>query len=311
MPIFAEYEQKERGTFDFPAELYYVGCQHPRYEMPFHWHIECEFIVVHQGGLKLLLDSEVSELKPGLSAFIPGGTIHGCYPEGRHTIYECIVLELEHFLHELPVGNERFKKELDSGFSIRRIFSHESTAGRLIEELFSELNRREAGYEFMTTGLLWSFIGTVLREKAYQPGRQGGYNTERTRSIKQALQKIRDEYTQPITLESLSAEVNMSPKYFCRVFRELTGRTPIEYLNRYRIERAAESVYGTSESITDIALHCGFNDPSYFSRIFRKYKGISPVELRRQRHIHSARYAQASTDEAALEDRKACGVRTE
>lgn len=292
MPISVEYEQKERGTFGFPAEVYYVDCRHPRYEMPFHWHIECEFIIVHQGSLKLLLDSEVSELKPGLSAFIPGGTIHGCYPEGRHTIYECIVLELEHFLHELPVGNERFKEELGSGFNIRRISSHESSTGRLIEALFSELNRREAGYEFMVTGLLWNFIGTVLREKAYQPGRVGSYNTERTRSIKQALQKIRNEYPQPITLESLSAEVNMSPKYFCRVFREFTGRTPIEYLNRYRIERAAESVYVTNESITDIAMHCGFNDPSYFSRIFRKYKGVSPAELRRQRHSRDGGDAQ-------------------
>ena len=79
----------------------------------------------------------------------------------------------------------------------------------------------------------------------------------------------------------LAAEAALEPKYFCRVFRQITGRTPINYLNYYRVECAAELLCTTQGSITDIALECGFGDVSYFSRMFRRYKGQTPGQYRR------------------------------
>lgn len=60
----------------------------------------------------------------------------------------------------------------------------------------------------------------------------------------------------------------MAPKYFCRVFHQITGRTPINYLNYYRVECAAELLRSTDDSITEIAFACGFNDSCYFSKHF-------------------------------------------
>ena len=85
-----------------------------------------------------------------------------------------------------------------------------------------------------------------------------------------------------LTLAELeAAEAALEPKYFCRVFRQITGRTPINYLNYYRVECAAELLCTTQGSITDIALECGFGDVSYFSRMFRRYKGQTPGQYRR------------------------------
>ena len=75
----------------------------------------------------------------------------------------------------------------------------------------------------------------------------------------------------------------MNPRYFCRVFRQLTGRTPIDYLNYYRIECAAELLCAEEDSVTDIALSCGFGDPGYFARLFRRHKGN--VRRLPQKHI--------------------------
>ena len=79
-----------------------------------------------------------------------------------------------------------------------------------------------------------------------------------------------------------AAEAGLAPKYLCRVFRQVTGRTPIDYLNYYRIECAAELLCTTTDSITDVALSCGFNDPSYFSRMFRRQKRVSAHVYRNQ-----------------------------
>ena len=54
----------------------------------------------------------------------------------------------------------------------------------------------------------------------------------------------------------------------------------MEYLNQYRINRAAEMLLGTDESIEDIAYDCGFNDISYFIKLFKRYKNKTPLKYR-------------------------------
>ena len=55
MKFLASHESSTRGTFDFPIELYYVDKMHPRYEMPFHWHMEFELMLVLSGEFSLLI----------------------------------------------------------------------------------------------------------------------------------------------------------------------------------------------------------------------------------------------------------------
>ena len=80
----------------------------------------------------------------------------------------------------------------------------------------------------------------------------------------------------PLTLEEISHSVNMSPKYFCKFFQEMTHRTPIDYLNYYRIERACYQLLTSEQSITEVAYNSGFNDLSYFIKTFKRYKGTTP-----------------------------------
>ena len=106
-------------------------------------------------------------------------------------------------------------------------------------------------------------------------------DSRRSQAVKQVLRRIRTDYAQPLTLAQLAAEAALEPKYFCRVFRQITGRTPIDYLNYYRVECAAELLCSTSDSVTEVALACGFGDVSYFGRLFRRQKGKTPGEYRR------------------------------
>lgn len=80
----------------------------------------------------------------------------------------------------------------------------------------------------------------------------------------------------------MAKQANMSQKYFCVYFKEMTRKTPIEYLILHRVECAAKKLRATDESIFDIALSCGFNDLSYFIKTFKKVKGITPAKFRKQ-----------------------------
>ena len=73
MKFLASHESSTRGTFDFPIELYYVDKMHPRYEMPFHWHMEFELMLVLSGEFSLLIDGRSYLLHKGDAAIISAG----------------------------------------------------------------------------------------------------------------------------------------------------------------------------------------------------------------------------------------------
>ena len=280
MRNLATHEHAPRGTFDFPIELYYVDPSHPRYEMPFHWHMEHELILVLQGVLRLSVEGEAFELAPGDCMLIADGAIHGGTPEG--CIYECLVFDLERFLAGTTTCGQRAALLTEGDARLEGKFPAGTQAAAIVSQLFQAMETERPGYELTTMGLLWQLWGELLGQRllgAAEPGPPR--DIRRAQAVKNVLRRIRSSYGQPLTLEDLAAEAALEPKYFCRVFRQITGRTPINYLNYYRVECAAELLCTTQGSITDIALECGFGDVSYFSRMFRRYKGQTPGQYRR------------------------------
>ena len=101
-------------------------------------------------------------------------------------------------------------------------------------------------------------------------------------SIKKVLAYISENYASNISLDCLAKIAGMNPKYFCQYFRSMTDRTPINYLNYYRIECACEMLAKQNVSIKQVAVSCGFNDESYFIKMFQKYKGTTPKRFMKQ-----------------------------
>ena len=131
----------------------------------------------------------------------------------------------------------------------------------------------------MVQGYLYHLLGTIIHEHLYDESRQDSISAERLASIKSVLSYISENYYQNINLENLSRIAGMNPKYVCRYFRSMTERTPIDYLNYYRIECACEMLSTKDISVKEVAISCGFNDESYFIKTFSKYKGITPKQF--------------------------------
>lgn len=281
MRYLAYHERMHRGTFDFPIELYYLDASHPRYEMPFHWHMECELIFVLQGSFSLSVDEKAIDAQPGDVVFVPGGAVHGGTP--KNCIYECIVFDLERLLQDSVICRQRMSDVLGDHFRIQTLFQAGSEAARLLDQVFECMEKETDGYELMTTGLLWQFMGLVMQQRLYEAiSEEHGSSGKHSSQMKSVLRRIRRDYAASLTLETLAEEAGMSPRYLCRVFRQVTGRTPIDYLNYYRIECAAELLCSEEESVTEIALSCGFNDPGYFARQFKRQKGVSATRWRKE-----------------------------
>jgi AraC-type DNA-binding domain-containing proteins len=278
---YMEYHEKaDRGTFDFPIQLYHVTRTNPRYEMPFHWHMECELVLVRKGTLLLLLDGNAVTLHESESILIPGGVLHGGSPQ--NCVYECLVFDMEKIIHDTVICREKFRPFLSGSMHLKGCLTTDTEAGKKVVSIMDEMQRTLPGYEFITTGLLWEFFGYILRQNLYTEQTQSEREwSKHTVQMKNVLRRIRTDYSSQLTLEALAAEAAMSPEYFCRIFHKITGKAPINYLNYYRIECASELLNSTDKQITEIALLCGFNDVSYFIKLFKRYKGVSPNTFRR------------------------------
>ena len=92
---------------------------------------------------------------------------------------------------------------------------------------------------------------------------------------------ILKHFTEDLTLKKLAGIANYSPFHFQKIFKQVTGQTPKQFIIRMRLENSAHFLIAHSnKSITEIALDSGFASPSTFARAFKTYFGISADELR-------------------------------
>jgi AraC-like DNA-binding protein len=103
------------------------------------------------------------------------------------------------------------------------------------------------------------------------------------------LEYIHDHLDSPVTISQLAKIVNLNPTYFSNLFSKLIGTSPLQYVNKRRIEKAQELLLGTDETLYQIALQVGFSDEYYFSRLFKKTVGISPDHYRKQEQVNHQR----------------------
>jgi AraC family transcriptional regulator len=88
---------------------------------------------------------------------------------------------------------------------------------------------------------------------------------------------------QPLELKIVADIANFSPFHFHRIFTFLIGETPIDYIQRLRVEKAAWKLREVElQTITEIAYECGFGSVSLFSRTFKKYFGMTPSQFSRE-----------------------------
>jgi AraC family transcriptional regulator len=99
--------------------------------------------------------------------------------------------------------------------------------------------------------------------------------------ITAAVNFILKNLNEDLSLERLAKVANYSPFYFQKIFKEVIGESPKQFITRMRLETAAHSlVMHFHKSITEVALDSGFSSPATFSRAFRNYFGLSAEELR-------------------------------
>ena len=278
-------EKRQRGTAEFPIELYRLSPESERYVMQCHWHLEYEIIAVREGTLSLILDERKVTAKAGDIVLLPEGTLHTGEPDS--CVYDCVVFPRE-LISERGSGGalrELFRRlPAEDVFSEKKHPKLHACVHKLIDALEkrSETSERADGRisaEATAIGLIYQFFGEALSDGVLSESSVEG--KRHTDQLKRVIGYIEENYREEIPLSALASAAGLSPKYLCRLFSQLTGKSPVEYVNEYRIDRACVMLSDTDIPILDIGLSCGFNDQSYFIKTFKKYKNTTPGAYRK------------------------------
>jgi AraC-like DNA-binding protein len=158
------------------------------------------------------------------------------------------------------------------------------------EKLFQELVRltrqRPIAYHAQSFGVLALMLAELIA--ARDPGGDLDLNlvplarepARLSDAVRNAIGRIIRFYDEDIGLKYICEATNLSLHYFCRLFHRETGMSPVQYLARYRIEKAKELLVSTSQSIGEIGRMVGMPNQFSFARTFRKIAGKNPTQYR-------------------------------
>jgi AraC-like DNA-binding protein len=134
--------------------------------------------------------------------------------------------------------------------------------------------------------LALDFAGAVAATLPRTGRAKRGPSRRVERRVSDAVRRIeaeeQDLAATPWSLAALAREAAMSPYHFLRVFRQIVGMTPHQYVLRTRMHRAAVRLRLSDEPISAVAYGAGFNDLSTFNRRFRRIMGVNPSIFRRR-----------------------------
>lgn len=156
----------------------------------------------------------------------------------------------------------------------------ERMVDRVVDRLL-ELPSYE-GFEAVTLFFnILNDLATAPPEEVHPIGSRtnGSFEDDRVRRI---VRFVEQNYGCKLTLEQIGQLVEMSPSSVCRYFKRRTHQNLWEYINSYRINRAAQQVIETDLPISEIGPRCGFSNISNFNHTFREHLGATPSEYRRK-----------------------------
>lgn len=186
--------------------------------------------------------------------------------------------------------------------AFRYIFSKEAFPhiNYLVSHIIHELEEQNPCYQISARSLLCSLyielyriesLGGVnpntakpdsLEILALQERKKEGEIAENSLVISPALEYIEKNYMQQFSIEYLADLCHWSPTHFRRVFHDIMGTSPLDYVNNTRILKSCILLRSTEHSILDISEMVGFHSVSSFNRYFIKLMQMSPREYRKQ-----------------------------
>jgi len=165
--------------------------------------------------------------------------------------------------------------------------SAQAKAENLLQDMLTEYVNEKKNYELFVKADLLKLLALISREYDKDVHADDDILFEKYRNaIVSAIEFIDKNYTEKIYLHDICRNSMLSQPYFSYLFKQMTGKTFVSYVNELRLAKATELLANSRMSITEVCTAAGFNEVSYFNRLFKKQTGMSPSQYRKNSRLH-------------------------
>ena len=152
---------------------------------------------------------------------------------------------------------------------------------RCMQESYDEYVAKEICYKLPIRANIYLMMTTLLRYYCGSKDESDKMIYHNVLRLRPVMDYIAEHYCEKIYIEKLSEMIGVSADYFTKMFKDSIGKTPIEYINGLRVNRAMQLLCDTDISMAEIAESTGFCNPNYFHKIFKQYMETSPLVFRK------------------------------
>ena len=245
-----------------------------------------EILAVGSGELSVQVGTDFVTLHAGDFVYVPTNMMLRAEAEGGYASLRGVRFSAELFEDAL----EHFDSEVLSMFYVQSrtstvLFSAEhQLAAQLhsyMETASDEFMSKELCYKLAIKANIFLMIAAIIRyygEARNERDRMIYHNVKRLIPV---IEYVSRRFEEKIYVDDLAEIINVSNDYFIKMFKDSIGKTPIDYINALRINKAMQYLAETDMQMSDISDKIGFCNANYFHKIFKQYTDTSPLAYRK------------------------------
>ena len=254
-----------------------------------HWHEYVEFAYIVDGAVDCCVPGKSLVLREGEGYFVNANVLHmNRMSAGSSTArfrilqFDTSILTCTGVLAKRYVNPVLKAAELPCVAFSPKDPAHHAILAEL-EALFQTARSEPRGYELEIVQRLFRLWQRFYCLTEAAIGRMPIVQDNQSSRIKAMLTYIHAHYSEHLSVSDIGASANISEREAYRTFRQVLGTTPANYIQQYRVNCASRLLTETDDSVTEIAMECGFSSPNYFCMAFKETTGLPPREFRKRR----------------------------
>ncbi len=273
----ALYEKKILNDEEFPIQLFRNRFRQRGQYFDLHWHEHIELHYVVSGHTTIKLEQEDVLACQGDLVIANSSILHEGFCDGTPMETLVAIFNMADFSRELADKNIIFQPHIRDDPEIIRIMG----------TISGEMLRQEIGGRLVCKGCLLQLVAYLVRHYAREMLDQEDSLRRRKKleRLNIVYQYIERNYSGPIGNRELADLIHVSEGRFSHLFKESAGMAPLQYINKVRLEKAANLLKRGDYTVAEVANAVGFSDYNHFGRLFRRAFGCTPIEARKNSRI--------------------------
>jgi xylan 1,4-beta-xylosidase len=275
-----QYEQIDYQV-DLPIKIFTQTVE----RFPFHWHEDLELLFVLDGSLEIRVNRDSFQLEEGDLFLVNGNELHFVNSKTGIGTTHVLALQIDHRYvkkHNINLSEKRFylnSRETKSTYTLDHM-------KYILANMMDLILNKKNLFHLKIEKLLLELI-VILLEHYELPTKTNIREIDQDQRMLEILKYMNHHCIDPqLSLQGVADEFSLNPQYLSRYFKLNVGETFKKKLDSIRLNKSLFSLRTTNETITEIALKCGFPDSKAYYRVFKELLEITPMQYREQYKVN-------------------------